>query len=146
MAATRSINFIPVGLGMNCSWVGMVTRLRICRLKNLYTILDRGKILSFRKCPHSGWVVHPALSSWYQGLFYRGVRSPGCKADHLPPSSAEVTNEWSYNDHFIWFHTCSGATLLFHTPESYTYFNVLSVGYMMACNTGNTSVIKIWKI
>jgi hypothetical protein len=64
MATTRSINFILVGFGINCSWVGIVTTLRTFQLNNFCSMLDRGNIfLSFRKPQHGGWVVHPTLSN-----------------------------------------------------------------------------------
>jgi len=34
------------------------------------------------------------LTSWYQGLFPRGVNRPGREADCSPPSSAEIKNEY----------------------------------------------------
>jgi len=33
---------------------------------------------------------------WVPGAFTPGVKWPGRKADHLPPSSAEVKNLWRY--------------------------------------------------
>jgi hypothetical protein len=29
-------------------------------------------------------------------IFFRGVKRPGHDVDHLPPSSVEVKNKWSY--------------------------------------------------
>jgi hypothetical protein len=34
---------------------------------------------------------------WVPGAPSLVVKRPGCEADHSPPSSAEVKNEWSYN-------------------------------------------------
>jgi hypothetical protein len=34
---------------------------------------------------------------WVQGALSLGVKRLGREADHLPPSSAEVTSAWSYN-------------------------------------------------
>ena len=63
-----------------------MTRPRICQLNNLYSMLDRGKIFFIiSKASDGGWVVHPAILP--------RVKPPGCKADHSPPSSAEVKNE-----------------------------------------------------
>jgi hypothetical protein len=47
-------------------------------------------------------VSRPALGptqlpiQWVQGALPLGVKRPEREADHLPPSSAEVKNEWSY--------------------------------------------------
>jgi hypothetical protein len=34
---------------------------------------------------------------WVLGAVFTGVKWPGSETDHSPPSSAEVTNVWSYN-------------------------------------------------
>jgi len=34
---------------------------------------------------------------WVPAALYLGVSRPGREADHSPPCSAEVKNEWSYN-------------------------------------------------
>jgi len=39
---------------------------------------------------------HSLLFNGYQELFPCGVKLPDPEADHLPPSSVEVENEWSY--------------------------------------------------
>jgi hypothetical protein len=39
--------------------------------------------------------AHPASCTMGTGSF-PGVKRPGRGGDHPPPSSAEVTNEWSY--------------------------------------------------
>jgi len=36
------------------------------------------------------------LFSGYDGLFFRELKQPGRLADHSPPSSTEVKNEWRY--------------------------------------------------
>jgi len=36
------------------------------------------------------------LLGWVPGALTPGVKRPGCEADLLPPSSAEVKNAWSY--------------------------------------------------
>jgi len=33
---------------------------------------------------------------WKQGALSLGIKRPRCEADHSPPSSAELKNEWSY--------------------------------------------------
>jgi hypothetical protein len=35
-------------------------------------------------------------NQWVPGYLSLGVKRPGRKADHSPPSSAEVKNAWSY--------------------------------------------------
>jgi hypothetical protein len=35
-------------------------------------------------------------SHWAPGVFSPGVKQPGREADHSPPSSVEVRNEYSY--------------------------------------------------
>jgi hypothetical protein len=42
--------------------------------------------------PERLWGPASLLSNGYQGLFLWGVKRPGRKADHSPPSSAEVKN------------------------------------------------------
>jgi len=40
------------------------------------------------------WASQPTI----QGIpgFFSGVKQPGREADHLPPPSAQVRNEWTY--------------------------------------------------
>jgi hypothetical protein len=45
--------------------------------------------------PNRSW-AHPAPVQWVPGAIFLGVKRPGSKADHSPPSSAEVKNVWSY--------------------------------------------------
>jgi hypothetical protein len=48
------------------------------------------------------FIVLPALGpiqppiQWVSGAVSMGVKRPGREAEHLPPSSAEVKNAWSY--------------------------------------------------
>jgi hypothetical protein len=42
-------------------------------------------------CPDQLWGLPNLLSNGYWGL-----KQPGCEADHLPPSSADVKNVWCY--------------------------------------------------
>jgi len=76
MAATRSINFILVGLGMKCRCVRIVARQRICQLNNLYSMVDRGKVfLSFRKRQTvAGWSILPCPADT-RGCFGGGKAS-----------------------------------------------------------------------
>jgi hypothetical protein len=58
--------------------------------------------------PGRGWVFvlatvsRPTLArtqpsvEWVAGILTPGVKRAGRKADHTPPSSAEVENGWSY--------------------------------------------------
>jgi len=41
-------------------------------------------------------------TQWVPRAFSLGVKRPGRKADHSPPSSAEVRNAWSYTSTCIW--------------------------------------------
>jgi len=41
---------------------------------------------------------------WVLGFFSR-LKQPGYEADHIPPSNAEVMNEWSYASALLaWLH------------------------------------------
>jgi hypothetical protein len=42
------------------------------------------------------WDPPNVLFKGYRGLFPRGVKRPGCEADHSPPASAEVKKTWIY--------------------------------------------------
>jgi hypothetical protein len=53
------------------------------------------KFFSSRKV-QTGSGAHPASYSMDTGILFRGIQRPGREADHSPPSSAEVRNEWSY--------------------------------------------------
>jgi len=44
----------------------------------------------------SGSEPHPASYSMGTGVVSRRVERPGRDADHSPPSSVEIKNEWSY--------------------------------------------------
>jgi hypothetical protein len=41
------------------------------------------------------WPTQPPIQ-WVSGAISLGIKRPGREADHLPPSSAEVNNTWSY--------------------------------------------------
>jgi hypothetical protein len=55
---------------------------------------ERGVSLFLKIHTGSGGRIQPDNGN--RGLFL-GVKRPGREADHSPPSSAEVKNEWSYN-------------------------------------------------
>jgi hypothetical protein len=51
------------------------------------------------------------------GALSQGVKLPGRKGDHSPPSSAEVKNEWSYNFTYPYAFmacTCTNLTTMLH--------------------------------
>jgi hypothetical protein len=45
----------------------------------------------------NGSGAHPPPLQWIPGALSLGVKRPGREVDHLPSSSAEVKNAWSYN-------------------------------------------------
>jgi hypothetical protein len=52
----------------------------------------------FSSPPRQEWLWGPTQPpiQWVPGALSLGVKRPGREADHPPPSSAEVKNEWSY--------------------------------------------------
>jgi hypothetical protein len=45
----------------------------------------------------NGSGAHPQpIIQWVPGNLSPGVKRPVCQADHLPPTSAEIKNAWSY--------------------------------------------------
>jgi hypothetical protein len=91
------------------SWWCLATHMRMCDSsvgKALgYGLDDRGSRVQFpagagnfslHHCLQNGSGAHPA--SYPMGIRSSslGVKWPGREADHSPPSSAEVKNEWSY--------------------------------------------------
>jgi hypothetical protein len=68
-----------------------------------YGLDDRGsipgrdwKFSSSPPYPDRLWVPPSLLSNGYREALSLGVKQPGSEADHLPPTSAEVKNGWSY--------------------------------------------------
>jgi hypothetical protein len=63
------------------------------------------------------------------GALSLGVRRPRCEADHLPPSSVEFKNAWSYTStpplrlHGVVLSESTGTTL----PLSFAWFTPLQV-------------------
>jgi hypothetical protein len=51
---------------------------------------------SFRHRIQTGSEAHPTSYTMGIGVLSLGTKRPGREADHSPPSSAEVTNAWSY--------------------------------------------------
>jgi hypothetical protein len=52
---------------------------------------------SLNYCVQTGSDAHPASYPMGTGVFSPGIKRPGHEADHSPPSSAEIKNEWSYS-------------------------------------------------
>jgi hypothetical protein len=65
------------------------------------------------KCPEQLWGPPSPLFNGYRGSFL-GIKQLGCAGDHLPPTSAEVKNEWSYNSAPICLHNMDGDNSAFH--------------------------------
>jgi hypothetical protein len=69
-----------------------------------YGLDDRGSfpgrgsdwIVSSPPRPDQFWSPSTLLSNGNQGAIFLGVKQPAGEADHSPPSSSEVKNEWSY--------------------------------------------------
>ena len=55
------------------------------------------KFVSSSNCPNCICDSPTLLYKWYRGLFPLGAKQPKCKTGHLPPSCANVKNEYSYN-------------------------------------------------
>jgi hypothetical protein len=45
----------------------------------------------------NGSGAHSASFTMIPGALSLGIKRPGREADHSPPTSVEVKNEWSYN-------------------------------------------------
>jgi hypothetical protein len=75
--------------------VCVVIRLRVGELRNhgLFPGKEHQISLYFRASKLAVGSIQP-LSQWVRGC--AEVKLPGCEADHSPPSSSHVKNEWSY--------------------------------------------------
>jgi hypothetical protein len=63
--------------------------------KHLTTWHVFGQDFNLHTCaPH--WTIQFQNSTNTEGSFSRGIKRPGRDADHSPPSSDEIKNEWSY--------------------------------------------------
>jgi hypothetical protein len=64
-------------------------------LEDRGSIRGRGRFFCFRHRVQTGSGPHPASYPTSTGDYFPGVKRPGREAEHSPPSSAEVKNEWS---------------------------------------------------
>jgi hypothetical protein len=98
------------------SSVSIVTRLRAVRAGS---IADIGREF-FSSPPHPDHLWGPPsliISNGYRGLF-PGSKVIGREADHSPPSSAEVKNEWSYTSTHPYVFVAQGQLYLYR--DTYT--------------------------
>jgi len=51
---------------------------------------------SLRHCVQTGSETTQSPIRWAPGVLFPEEKLPGCEADDLPPSSADVKNAWSY--------------------------------------------------
>jgi hypothetical protein len=77
------------------SSVGIATRLRAGRSGFQGSIRGLGIFLLTTASRMALGPTQPPIQ-WVPGALSLGVKRPGREADHLPPSSAEVKNAWSY--------------------------------------------------
>jgi hypothetical protein len=70
---------------------------------------DKKKFCPTRKCSNRLWGPTSLLFRGY-GWSLPEVKRPSCECYHLPPSSAEVKNEWSYT---------SSPSICFHNLDRY---------------------------
>jgi len=77
-----------------------------------FSIPSCGKrIFSSQKHPRTAVGRAPSRLQGIPGPLAPGVKRPGCRADCLPPSSAEIKNEWSHTSTPPnVFMTCTGIT------------------------------------
>jgi len=79
------------------------------------------------KCPEQFWGPSSLVLNGYRGSFL-GIKWLGCAADHSPPNSAEVKNEWSYTtSHPICLHSMDGNNSAFHTRKIINYSEWLQI-------------------
>jgi hypothetical protein len=74
-------------------------------------------------CVQTGSKAHPAYYAMVTGDPIPGGNAlPGCDADHSPPYSAEVVNEWElYSSPLKRCLACSGTALLFSYYDTFSY-------------------------
>jgi hypothetical protein len=96
-------------------------------LNGLGLVPDRGN--KFFSTPHRDSTS--LLCSGYLGLFLRELKRPGCEADHLPPSGAEVKNCGAVSPPQV-IHLYGGEQLIKHR-DNFTpllrYLHVLAPAY-----------------
>jgi hypothetical protein len=74
--------------------VGIPSRLR-ARRYGIQVLAGEGHFFPFPKRPDRLWGPHNLLFNAYRS-FITGGKRPGSEDNLIPPSSAEVKNEWSY--------------------------------------------------
>jgi len=62
----------------------------------MWLIPGRGKILSPFQSTQTGSGAHQSPTQWVTMTLFLGVMLLENEADHLPPSNAQVDNNWSY--------------------------------------------------
>jgi hypothetical protein len=76
---------------------------------------------------------------WVHGFHYLGVKWPGREVGHLPPSSAEVKNMWSYTSAIsyvfnVWY--------LIKNRDNFTFFTVYLVGKTYMVNSTDPTFLN----
>jgi hypothetical protein len=78
------------------SSVGIVTRPWAGRSRNRGSIPGKDKRFSLLYIVHTNSGAHLASYTVGTGCCFPGSKAARCEADHVPSSSAEVKNTWSY--------------------------------------------------
>ena len=110
------------------------------RPRNRGSIPSRSKkFFSYPKLPDRLRGPFSLIFKGYYEQFLRGVKRPGREAEHSPPSSAEIKNEWSYTPTASYaFVACKRKTffLLYWTWK----FNIYCAGVWENCENGHADV------
>jgi hypothetical protein len=117
-AFSKTIGFVLLGLGSYLLWLGSLVL-------------------------NPGWLWGPLslLFSGYSGAF-TGLKQLGCEADHLPRSSAEVENEWSYSSTIFYaFIACTGTLPLLIVSR-----NQVCIGDLKWFVVKHRISFKMWQI
>jgi hypothetical protein len=95
----RSFNFNPSWFSLT-SLIAVITQ-SVYRLG--YGLDDWGpdpgrgwEFFSSPPCPDRLWDPTQTPIHWIRGAVSLGIKQPGRKSDHSPPSSVKVKNAWSY--------------------------------------------------